>query len=458
MIEKKVVKQVGLLEKYRSIIETSDTIRSLGTVNEIVGNMVISYGPDTKLGDLCHIEKIEDEAYILSEVVGFDGSKVMLSPLEPLEGIYPGSKVLSLGEPATIGLSEDLKGRVLDGLGRPLDGKSKINGEESRTFSSSPPNPLDRPLIRESLETGIKSIDGFLTIGKGQRIGIFAGSGVGKSTIMGMIARYSRSDINVIALIGERGREVREFIVNELGEEGLSRSIVIVASSNESPMQRIRAAYLATTVAEYYRDLGNDVMLMMDSVTRLAMAKREVGLAAGEPVTTRGYTPSVFSMLPELLERAGTSMKGSITGIYTVLVEADDMNEPISDAVRGILDGHIILSRDLARKSQYPAIDIVESISRSMPSVTSPEHYRTAVQLREYLSEYRKNEEIIQLGAYVTGSNPVLDIGIQLYSDIISFIKQDVADFVSFEKTLQLLKNLREKASSLQSRSRGVRM
>lgn len=458
MIERKVVKKVGLLEKYRNIIESSDTIRSLGTVHEIIGNIVVSYGPDARLGDLCHIEKIENESYILSEVVGFDGSRVMLSPLESLEGIYPGSKVLSLGVPPQIGLSSELQGRVLNGLGRPLDGKGKITGDESRTFSSQPPNPLDRPLIKNPLETGIKAIDGFLTIGRGQRIGIFAGSGVGKSTLMGMIARYSKSDINVIALIGERGREVREFLVNELGEEGLSRSVVIVASSNESPMQRIRAAYLATTIAEYYRDQGNDVMLMMDSITRLAMAKREVSLAAGEPVTTRGYTPSVFTMLPELLERAGTSPTGTITGIYTVLVEADDMNEPISDAVRGILDGHIILSRELARRSQYPAIDIVESISRSMPAVTDAEHYRTNVQLREYLSEYRKNEEIIQLGAYVSGSNPILDVGIQIYSDIIAFTKQNIDDFSPYENTIHSLKSLKEKANNYQSRVRGARL
>ncbi len=457
MIEKKIITNVGLLEKYKSIIQDSDPIRSLGSVDEIIGNIVIAQGPDTRLGDLCHIEKVEDESYVLSEVVGFRGSRVMLSPLDTLEGVFPGGKVLSLGTDARISLSEGITGRVIDGLGRPLDGKGKVTGEKSRSFYAKPPNPLSRPVIQQPLETGIRAVDGFLSIGQGQRIGIFAGSGVGKSTLMGMIARYASADVNVIALIGERGREVREFIENDLGEEGLSKSVVVVASSNESPMIRIRAAYLATTIAEFFRDKQKNVMLMMDSLTRLAMAKREVGLSAGEPVTTRGYTPSVFSMLPELLERAGTSEKGSITGIYTVLVEADDMNEPISDAVRGILDGHVVLSRKLAIRGQYPAIDVVESISRLMPAVITRDHYARATRVREYLSEYRQNEEIINLGAYIAGSNPVLDAGMHIYPELLNFLKQSVDEFSPFSDTVGRLNAISEKAAYFQTRGRAVR-
>ncbi|MDH5718291.1 MAG: FliI/YscN family ATPase [Spirochaetia bacterium] len=445
MIAKKIVKPVNYLEKYRNLVEKTETIRSLGSVVEVTGKIILSKGPEVQIGELCHIEKIEDEAYILSEVVGFRDDFVVLSPLENIAGIYPGSRVLSTGSPLKAFVGDELMGRVIDGLGRPLDNKGSLIASEKRSLYNNPPNPLERPLIRKDLTTGIKSIDSFLTMGKGQRIGIFSGSGVGKSTLMGMIARYSKADINVIGLIGERGREVREFIENELGEQGMKKSVIVVASSNDSPMHRIRGAYMVITIAEYFRDKGKDVLLMMDSLTRLSMAQREVGLAAGEPATTKGYPPSVFSMLPELVERAGNAKTGSITGIYTVLVEADDLNEPIADAARGILDGHIVLSRKLAGRGHYPAVEIVESVSRSMPFVTDENHYKEAAKLRELLAEYQENEEIINLGAYVRGANLVLDKAIQLKSDFDSFLKQGINEHSTKENTLNNLKRIYEK-------------
>jgi len=443
MIAKKIIPPINLLDKYRTILNKTQTVRSLGNVYEVVGHTIYSKGPDVKLGELCHIERVEDESYILAEVVGFKENLVVLSPMESIVGIFPGCRVLSTGHPVRVSLGEAMLGRVLDGLGNSLDNKGKLITEEVRGLHNSPPNPLDRPLIQDKMPLGIKAIDSFLTIGKGQRVGVFAGSGVGKSTLLGMIARYAQSDVNVIAMIGERGREVAEFIKNDLGEIGLKKSVLVVASSNESAMQRVRAAYMATTIAEYFRDQGKDVLLLMDTLTRLAMAQREVGLSAGEPAATRGYPPSVFTMLPELLERAGTSSKGSITGIYSVLAEADDMNDPIVDTARGILDGHIVLSRKLAMKSQYPAIDVVSSISRSMPNVVDKNHLRLAAEFREMLSEYTDNEEVLNLGAYARGSNPVLDRAIQIYRPLNGFLKQDVEDFFTYEATMNQLNRIK---------------
>ncbi|RME91294.1 MAG: FliI/YscN family ATPase [Candidatus Hydrogenedentota bacterium] len=457
MINKKIVPPIGLLDKYKVILHNTEPVRSLGEVIEVTGSIVVSKGPDVSLGELCHIEKIENEAYILAEVVGFRENDVLLSPLESITGIYPGCRVLSTGSEPTIQLAPELLGRIVDGLGRPLDKKARVNSTEVRSFENKPPNPMQRPIIESPLVTGIRAIDGLLTIGKGQRIGIFSGSGVGKSTLLGMIARYSRADVNVIGLIGERGREVKEFIERELGEAGMKRSVLVVASSNESPMHRVRAAFLATTIAEYFRDLGKDVLLMMDSITRLAMAQREVGLAAGEPATTKGYPPSVFSMLPSLLERAGTSETGSITGIYTVLVEADDLNDPIGDATRGILDGHIVLSRKLASAGHYPSIDVPESISRSMPYIIEESHLQLAQQVKQLLAEYKENEEIIQLGAYVQGANPVLDLAVKLKPKLDAFLKQDIKEFSNFENTLSQLRNiLQEDRPRTETIRRGV--
>jgi len=442
MIVRKIVPAIGLLDKYKKIMSQTESIRSLGKVVEISSNIIYSTGPEVSLGEICHIEKVEDESYITGEVIGFIDNKVIISPLENLTGISPGSKVLSTGSPLMIPLSDDLLGRVLDGMGNPLDDNGKIVSEETSSLVKEPPNPLDRPIINEALETGIRSIDAFLTLGKGQRIGIFSGSGVGKSTLLGMLARNSKADINVIGLIGERGREVAEFIQNDLGEYGMAKSVLVVATSNESAQNRVRAAYLTTTIAEYFREKGKDVLLLMDSLTRLSMAQREVGMAANELPATRGYPPSVFAMMPELLERAGNSKNGSITGVYTVLVEADDMNDPIGDAARGILDGHIVLSRDLAVQGHFPAIDVVQSLSRSMPSIIEEKHYGLAMQLRELLAVYQANEEQINIGAYIKGANPKLDLALQYREAIVALLKQSVDEYSTFDETLDKLEQI----------------
>ena len=447
MIEKKKVEPFKILNQYKNILEKVNTIRSLGRVIEIQGNVIYSIGPNVSLGELCYIENPKSDTSILAEVIGFKEEKIILSPLESITGIYPNSQVLSTGSPVEISLSNKILGRIIDGLGRPLDDLGMLDNTEVRSLNNKPPNPIERPIISEVLTTGIKSIDSFLTLGKGQRVGIFSGSGIGKSTLLGMIARNSQADINIIALIGERGREVQEFIENELGEEGLKRSVVIVSSSNERPLQRVKAAYLATTIAEYFRDQNKDVMLMMDSVTRLAMAQREIGLVSGEPATTKGYPPSVFSMMPELLERAGTSKNGSITGIYTVLVEGDDMNDPIADTIRGILDGHIVLSRELATKSHYPPVDIGQSISRNMKSIIEKDHLSLVSQMRKYLSAYKENEEIINLGAYSKGSNPILDRSILLKPELDKFLCQDIYEYLSFHDSINQLNEIEKSIS-----------
>jgi len=454
MIARNVSKEIKLLDKYRDIIRKTDTIRSLGSVLEIQGNVVFSKGPEVRLGELCHIEvnstierfsptgKRAEENYILAEVVGFRESTVVLAPLEKIVGVSAGNRVVSTGNMPSVSLTSAVLGRVIDGMGRPIDNRGMLVEGETRGLYGEPPQPLSRPLIRTPMATGVKAIDAFLTLGQGQRVGIFAGSGVGKSTLLGMIAKYSTADVNVIALIGERGREVAEFIQEQLGESGRKKSVVIASIASESPMNRVRAGYLATTIAEYFRDQGKNVLLMMDSITRLAHAQREIGLSRGEPPTTRGYPPSVFSLIPGLMERAGTSDKGSITGIYSVLVEGDDMNEPIADTARGVLDGHITLSRRLNSQNQYPAIDIADSISRTMVNVVDKDHLKSAQEFREIYTAYKENEETINLGAYARGADPVIDNAILLREPMRRFLRQTPEEQIPFEETRRQLRDI----------------
>jgi flagellum-specific ATP synthase len=406
------------IDKYRDILQTFDPVRVNGKVTQVVGLTIESQGPEVKLGEICHIYPHQSEDPIIAEVVGFRDNKVLLMPLGELTAIGPGCDVVATGKSLMVKVGPEILGMVLDGLGRPLRGGNHLFGLTSYPTANTPPNPLLRPRIQEPVSVGVRAIDGLLTIGKGQRVGIFAGSGVGKSTLLGMIARNTTADINVIALIGERGREVMEFIERDLGEEGLRRSVVVVATSDQPAMIRIKGAMIATSIAEYFRDRGYHVMLMMDSVTRFAMAQREIGLAIGEPPATRGYTPSVFALLPKLLERAGTADKGSITAFYTVLVDADDMNDPIADAVRGILDGHIVLDRKIAQKGHFPAIDVLASVSRVMNEICTEQHLEAARQLKRYLATYREAEDLINIGAYKPGSNREIDAAIR-YRDII---------------------------------------
>lgn len=375
-------------------------------------------------------------------MVGFKENKILLMPLGELEGIGPGCEVVACGQSFSVGVSPDLLGRVLDGLGNPIDGLGPITYEKEYSVNNSPPNPLQRKRITEPLSFGVRAIDGILTCGKGQRVGIFSGSGIGKSTLLGMIARNTSADVNVIALVGERGREVREFLEKDLGEEGLRRSVVIVATSDQPALVRIKGAMVATTIAEYFRDQGQDVMLMMDSVTRFAMAQREVGLAVGEPPATRGYTPSVFALLPKLLERSGTSMKGTITGLYSVLVDGDDHNEPIADAVRGILDGHIVLSRDLAMQNHYPAIDVMASISRVMNDIVSAEQLDAAGIIKNILATYRDAKDLIDVGAYAKGSNPKIDYAISMIDKVNNYLRQGIDECFNYAQSAEQLKEL----------------
>lgn len=410
------------------------TIRQRGFVNQVIGLVIESEGPTVSVGDRCLINSSRS-GNVLAEVVGFRGSRVLLMPLGEMEGVAPGSRVTATDEPFTVGVGSGLLGRIIDGLGNPIDGKGPLNLETRRPIYNSPPDPLSRKRIKEPLATGIRSIDGLLTCGKGQRFGIFAGSGVGKSVLMGMIARYTSADVNVIALIGERGREVREFVEKDLGEEGLKRSVVVAVTSDKPALVRIKGGFAATTIAEYFRDQGLDVMLMMDSVTRLAMAQREVGLAVGEPPTSRGYTPSLFAMLPKLLERTGTSSRGSITGLYTVLVEGDDMNEPVSDTVRSILDGHIVLTRKLASQGFYPSIDPLSSVSRVMNDVVDPAHQAASAELKRLLAAYAEAEDLVNIGAYETGSNRDVDRAIELMEPMRQFLYQNQDTGSRFDDT-----------------------
>jgi flagellum-specific ATP synthase len=409
-------------------------MKPYGRVVDVVGLTVQATGPRLQIGELCFVESSLTGQRLAVEVVGFRESRILLMPLGDMQGIGPGSVLIPTGHPQRIPVGAHLLGRVIGSLGHPLDDGPPIDGSETMPLTAKAPHPLRRQPITEPLATGVRAIDGCTTCGKGQRIGIMAGSGVGKSKLIGMIARNTNADVNVIALIGERGREVRDFIDKDLGPEGLARSVVVVATSDEPALLRLNGAYVATAIAEWFREQGADVLLMMDSVTRFAMAQREIGLAVGEPPTTKGYPPSVYALLPKLLERAGTSHIGSITGFYAVLVEADDMNDPVGDASRSILDGHIALSRGLASRNHYPAIDVLESISRTMVDVSSPNHRRLAARIRQVMAVFREAEDLINIGAYVAGSNPEIDEAIRLMPRIRRFLQQDLYERASFNE------------------------
>lgn len=423
------------LKKYDSLKEQT-YFKKLGKVVKIVGLTIESVGPDAKLNDLCMIISGDSEEHtIMAEVVGFRDNRVLLMPFDNVEGVGIGCVIENLGHPLEVPVGDELLGKTLDGLGRTLDGE-EVFANLHYPVEAMPPDPMQREIIRDVLPLGVKAVDGLITVGKGQRIGIFAGSGVGKSTLLGMFARNTKADINVIALIGERGREVREFIERDLGEEGMKRSVVVVATSDKPALIRNKAAKTATAIAEYFRSRGKDVLLMMDSLTRFSMAQREIGLASGEPPVTRGYPPSVYSEMPKLLERAGTAEKGSITGLYTVLVDGDDFNEPITDTARSILDGHIMLSRKLAHKNHYPAIDVLQSISRVMSQIAEKEHKQLAGKLKNTLSTYNEAEDLINIGAYKQGSNRNIDYAISKIDAVNEFLCQDVEEKYNFEEIL----------------------
>ncbi|SES67373.1 type III secretion system ATPase, FliI/YscN [Natronincola peptidivorans] len=431
-----------VLHKYKQSLDTLDLVKYTGYVSQVIGLTIESIGPAVKIGETCKIYTVKGSEPILAEVVGFKEKKVLLMPLGEMEGIGPGSKVEALGASLQVKVGDALLGRILDGLGNPIDNQGALKDTTTYPVVGKPLNPLERSKIKEPLSLGIKALDGLLTCGNGQRIGIFAGSGVGKSTLLGMIARNTQADINVIALIGERGREVKEFLDNDLKEDGLKRSIVIVATSDQPPLVRLKGALLATSIAEFFRDKGKNVLLLMDSLTRFSMAQREVGLAIGEPPVTKGYTPSVFAILPRLLERTGTSDRGAITGLYTVLVDGDDMNEPIADAVRGILDGHIVLSRKMATQNHYPAIDVISSVSRVMPNIVSAEQLAMANEAKQILATYRDAEDLINIGAYIRGSNQKIDYALDNIDRINDFLQQRVDDEVSYEDVLNMMREL----------------
>ena len=426
--------------KYKILLNQSYE-KKLGKVAKVVGLTVESIGPAAKLNDLCHIITQDKDQVINAEVVGFRDDRVLLMPYDQTVGVGLGSRVENTGAPLKVMVGDELLGKVLDGLGNPIDG-SEIHCSCGYSVQAQPPDPLTRELIDTVLPLGVKAVDGLITVGKGQRIGIFAGSGVGKSTLMGMFARNTKADINVIALIGERGREVREFIERDLGPEGMKRSVVVVATSDKPALIRKKAAMTATAVAEYFRDQGRDVLLMMDSLTRFSMAQREIGLASGEPPVSRGYPPSVYGEMPQLLERAGRSDKGSITGLYTVLVDGDDFNEPIADTARSILDGHIVLDRKIAQKNHYPAIDVLQSISRVMSSIVDPQHKKAAGQLKNVLATYAEAEDLVNIGAYKAGSNPSIDYALSKIDAVNEFLQQDVYEKLSFEESIQRLEEL----------------
>lgn len=431
------------INKYLTAIHQAESIKMNGKITQIIGLVIESQGPNVNLGELCYVcPRSTGGEMIPAEVVGFRQNRVLLMPIGEMQGIGPGCEVIAAQRTLKVAVGRQLLGRILDGLGNPMDGKGPLSSNIEYPLHAIPPHPLSRPRITDKLSVGVRAIDGLLTLGSGQRIGIMAGSGVGKSTLLGMIARNTEADISVIALVGERGREVREFIERDLGEEGLKRSVVVVATSDQPALVRIKGAMTATAIAEYFRDQGLNVILMMDSVTRFAMAQREVGLTVGEPPATRGYTPSVFAMLPKLLERAGTGERGSITGIYTVLVDGDDMNEPIADAVRSILDGHVVLSRNIAAQNHYPAIDVLNSVSRVMLEIAENGHYQAAQKLRSIMATYREAEDLINIGAYVAGSNQDIDRAIHVISEIKNFLKQDIYENNTMEETVRKLSEL----------------
>lgn len=429
------------LTRYHTVLNRLNTIRVSGRVVQVVGLTIEATGLDCQIGEVCEIHSNSHQK-LIAEVVGFREQRLLLMPLGEMQGIQPGSPVFPMGSSFQVPVGKSLLGRVLDGLGKPIDGLGELTDFELVPTYRPAPHPLTRRSITQLLVTGVRAIDGLLTCGKGQRIGIFSGSGVGKSTLLGSIARSSRSDVSVVALVGERGREVQEFIERDLGWEGLQRSVVVVSTSDQPALIRLKAAWVATSIAEYFRDCGFDVTLLMDSVTRFAMAQREVGLAIGEPPASKGYTPSVFALLPKLLERAGTNEYGSITGFYTVLVEGDDFNEPVCDAARSILDGHIILSRDLAARNHYPAIDILNSVSRVMPSVTQPFHRSYANQIRKLMASYEKARDLINIGAYVEGSDPDIDAAIRVLPAILDLLQQPPDQFSPFEETLMKMEQI----------------
>jgi ATP synthase in type III secretion protein N len=429
-------------DKLISQLENLELTTVHGRITEIVGMLIRAIIPQVKMGEVCLIKREGDP--LMAEVVGFTKDEVFLSPLGEMKGIGPSSEVIPMRMSMQIKVGPKLLGRILDGMGNPLDEDTKgpLILEETYPVINSPPDPLKRKVIKEPLSVGVRCIDGVLTVGKGQRMGIFSAAGVGKSTLLGMIARYAQADVNVISLIGERGREVREFIENDLGTEGLERSVIIVSTSDQAAQLRLNAAYVGTAIAEYFRDQGKTVILMMDSVTRFARALREIGLAAGEPPARAGYTPSVFATLPRLLERSGNSDKGSITAFYTILVAGDDLNEPVSDEVRSILDGHIILSSDLASQYHFPAIDVLRSISRVLTQIASPAHVQLIGKIREVLSNYKKNELLIRIGEYKPGSDKNADFAIKYIDKVNRFLKQQVEETCTFEETLQQLEAL----------------
>lgn len=426
---------------YLRAVEAASTVRWTGTVTALVGLLVESLGPAAAIGDFCDVVTSNGRR-IRMQVIGFRDGKVLSMPLEEIDGLKLGDRIVARGQEAQVGVGPGLLGRVLDGFGKPLDGKGPVEAEEAYDLFRTPPGPLEREPIRSPLVTGIRAIDSLLPCGKGQRIGLFGGSGVGKSTLLGSMSRHNFADVTVIALIGERNREVRGFIEQELGPEGMARSVLVVATSDRPAPLRIRACFVALAIAEYFRDQGADVLLVMDSVTRLAMAQREIGLAAGEPPSQKGYTPSVFHILPKIFERAGSFERGSITGFFTVLVEGDDFNEPICDAVRAILDGHIILSRDLGAAGHYPAIDILQSVSRLASQVATPAQKQAMVKIREAMAAYQRAQDLILLGAYTAGSNTKLDAAIKARTELESFLKQDAHAKSSREETLARLEQL----------------
>lgn len=425
------------LAPYKERVNRARVIKPIGKVTRVIGLMIEVQGITARIGEVCDIVVEGEPEPVRTEVVGFRDKHSLLMPLGELRGIYPGCAVIPSGRNLTIKVGKHLQGKVLDGLGRPIEQDVDLGNGEEYPVDNRPPNPLKRQRIDTVIPTGVRAVDGLLTCGKGQRIGIFSGSGVGKSTLLGMIARHGSADVNVIALIGERGREVLEFLQEDLGPEGMSRSIIVAATSDQPALVRLKGAFVATAIAEYFRDQGLDVMLMMDSVTRFAMAQREVGLAVGEPPATKGYTPSVFALLPKLLERSGMGQKGSITAFYTVLVDGDDLNEPIADAVRGILDGHIVLTRKLASANHYPAIDVLQSVSRLMPDIALEEHKTQAGVIKDLLATYQQSEDLINIGAYVKGSNPKIDEAIEKHESIKDFLRQSPSEYSPYEETLQ---------------------
>ncbi|NLI60555.1 MAG: flagellar protein export ATPase FliI [Clostridiales bacterium] len=424
---------------YRNTLNNIQGISYTGQVTQVIGLTIESLGPSVQIGEVCLLNNYNRTRTIKAEVVGFKNDRVLLMPLGDVQGIGPGSLVESTHSSLKVSVGEGLVGRILDGLGNPMDGKGPILDPKWVPIDNSPPSPLDRQRITQPLTLGIKAVDGLLTCGKGQRLGVFAGSGVGKSTLLGMIARNTEADINVIALIGERGREVKDFIEKDLTEEGLKRSVLVVATSDQPALVRVKAPLVATAIAEYFREQGLDTLLMMDSLTRFAMAQREIGLAIGEPPVARGYTPSVLAELPRLVERAGNSAQGTITALYTVLVDGDDFNEPISDAVRGLLDGHVVLSRDLANSNHYPAIDILASVSRVMPDLIDNDHLQRAGRIKSLMATYRESQDLINIGAYNAGSNPLIDEAIEKIPMINKFLQQLVGENYDMDRTLKLM-------------------